>query len=412
MSQFVPFRQLTREQWGNLGKVGAIVASLLFLAIFIFQASQSGGLGNDFRHFYGAAHSMLNGENPYLDRTDYSFLSPLWVAVPYLTVATFPTRTAALLPWLLEGLLLIAGIEFFAVRLISSKKVPLWAWVPLYLATFIFTNNGWMTGQPTIVMTLLIYVAFWFLVKRDQPFWAGVFGFVAFTFKPQVAILLAAVLAVWCLRKGFRSYWWGCLVSVVIGLAVTIPFLPTWPYDVFATYTPGYMGYNAGYDRWQKSTMIDWLQYDFQVSSFTANLIDGLLIAVALAFLARFFWAAWHNRLTLLELLIVTDAIEMGITLYTRDYDYPLLILPVFWVVLELTTFEKRQLAKIFGFAILAFCVIYYLRGGSNLYQMYAINLSVMLLTVWRIWLRLYSRPLPASTSKTKTSSLGLSTQA
>lgn len=397
MSRFVPFRQLTRDQWLNLGRAGAIAASLFFLAVFIYQVTQSGGLGNDFKHFYGAAHSLLQGENPYKQRIDYQFVSALWVAVPYLTVGFYSSRLVAIYPWLAESLLLIAAIEFIVIRLVTPKKVPLWAWVPLYLATFIFTNNGWMTGQPTLVMALLIYISFWLLTKRNQPFWAGVAGFVAFTFKPQVAILLAIVLAVWCLRKGFRSYWFGCVVSVLIGLAVTLPFIPTWPYDVFASYSTSYMGNNT----WQETTLLDWLQYGLNIDSLPAKLLYGLLIIVGLACVARFFWAAQHNRTTLLELLIITDAVEIGITFYTRDYDYPLLVLPIFWIVAELAFFERRRIVKFFSFAILAFCVLYYLRGGSEMYQMYVINLSVMTLTLWRAWLRLHSRPQSAATSAT-----------
>lgn len=372
-----PLKQNYRR---NLAVSGLVSASFFVILWLIYKVYTDPILGNDYAHYLTAVQALLLGQNPYKLKIAVPLVNPLWNILPYLWLGNF-SHSSGILVWTTLNLLLIIGVFWFTLQLVDLPIVG-WGWLPAFAATLILVRGGWVSSQPTILIALILSFSLWLWDKQEKIWLSGLVGFIFLCFKPQLTAILAVVLLCWCYRKDLRRYWLGAAISFGSGLAITLLFVPSWVTDYLQTFQTERAGFWAGL---QTATLLDWLYYNFEIKGEVAWTIYIIWASLGLFTLLWFFRQARQHRLGLVELVALTLAISMAITLYTRDYDYSLLIIPVFYCFSRLVKPETRLALKISGLAVLAGCIIFYFIGGY-MYQLYLINFSVGLLTSWCCW--------------------------
>jgi hypothetical protein len=368
----------TTNRYYNLLIVAVMALTGALLVWFVVNGPTNVFYGNDFGQYYTAIQNLLKGKSPYLE--SYPFILPLWSVLPYLWLAPFSSSLALNL-WTIFNGLLIGLLLILNLRILQFTP-PVWAWTPLLFCTLLVCNGGWLVSQPTIVIACGLGLGLWWAERRNSPFLSGLCSLLFLLLKPQITLLLAVLLILWYALKGKWRFWQGAIVaSVVIGL-ITLILSPSWPFDYTKSFSFSQTG--AGYV-WQTTTMLDWLFFSFQITGTTAYIIYGIFILAVLGGLGWFFWQARHGRLDFTALYCLTIAAWMTITPYTRDYDYPVLVLPMLFVLVELCRKEENMLARWLGIAALVFCPLYYQKGGL-MYELYLLNLLVCGLTFWRCY--------------------------
>jgi hypothetical protein len=372
--------RLNLKEWSNLGQAALAAMSGLLLIYFIRGGFSSDHLGNDFSQFYLALHDLEHGANPYLvtgpDRV--AFNMPLWLLLPYFWINLWPMSTASIV-WMVVSLVFIVGLSLLVTKLLKFD-IPIWGWPTLLLITLIVCGQGWIVGQPTLLIALFLYLGL-LLLERQQPFLAGLSSFIFLCFKPQLTIIVVISLIVWCYHPKLRRFWLGAALALVIAMSLTLLLIPLWPYDYLTTFSID----STGTYKWATTTLLDWLHYSWQVVSLPAAIIYILWLITGLGTISWFFYQAWQDYLELAELMAVVLAIWLAITPYTRDYDYPLLLLPVLYIFAQTWRLLTKRSIQLVTASILILGLIYYVRGGW-MYEFFVFNLLICVLAVWQGW--------------------------
>ena len=318
--------------------------------------------GHDFIGYFAAAKVLLIGGNPY----DYNQVAPIIVEItgsfgshPYYYIPWFAwlITPLALLPFNIARIFwMMINFIFWISGLLVSKKLFDWPdrgwkrWLLYLYATFSFVLITWRFEQVGgILFTLLI--AAMVSIKSKKWFWAGVY-LSLLLIKPNITLILFAVIIIWLMRQGL----WKPIITTGIILTslllLTTIATPDWFQPLLK---PGF-GNGLFYFLQNpdevvgirlNTTLVDWLimmGLERNVS-YVINII-GLIIGI--------FCITWVivKSQSLMKYVVISIIVTFAITPYAVQYDYPLLTLPIFWSLAEIS--QKRGF-RIVGYSICVF---------------------------------------------------------
>jgi hypothetical protein len=197
-------------------KTAILVIFLACTAALVSLHFSSSLQGTDFPDFYCAARILLDGHGrqlydpvlqyryqaTYAGRVGTLYIHPPFEALLYLTVAWLPL-TYAYVFWSFLNLLLL-GI---AARALAKTALPAWDWqlLPIFALAFVPLTLCLIQGQDSIVLLLLIVLAYTNL-RRGRNRAAGCWlALGLFKFQLVLPVALVLLLARSSVRKAFAS---------------------------------------------------------------------------------------------------------------------------------------------------------------------------------------------------------------
>lgn len=346
----------------------------LLLAMIAFS-----WFGQDFRGYYAAARVLIAGGNPY----DYHQVAPVlleltgemgnnpyyyppwfaWLFVPFLSLPFQVARAA----WMILNVILWSIGIWQLGRMIGWPPMGWKRYALFTLTTFSFAWITWRYEQAGILV-FVICIALILSIQKQNWIWSGVW-LALLLIKPNITLLVVAGISVWLLRNG---QWRPVLVmslTLVLLLSISTIITPDW----FQPFTEEGFGRGLtvaldGPDQVValriNTTFLDWLRVLGVRAGWRASLY-GIAIGLA-AFL--FFWTVYRTR-SLLEVISVLLLISHSITPYALQYDYPPLVIALFWGLSRLAS-SPRALAIGLALAGFVFTVIFWQQNISWAYWM------------------------------------------
>lgn len=346
----------------------------LLLAMIAFS-----WFGQDFRGYYAAARVLIAGGNPY----DYHQVAPVlleltgemgnnpyyyppwfaWLFVPFLSLPFQVARAA----WMILNVILWSIGIWQLGRMIGWPPMGWKRYALFTLTTFSFAWITWRYEQAGILV-FVICIALILSIQKQNWIWSGVW-LALLLIKPNITLLVVAGISLWLLRNG---QWRPVLVmslTLVLLLSISTIITPDW----FQPFTEEGFGRGLtvaldGPDQVValriNTTFLDWLKVLGVGAGWRASLY-GIAIGLA-AFL--FFWTVYRTR-SLLEVISVLLLISHSITPYALQYDYPPLVIALFWGLSRLAS-SPRALAIGLALAGFVFTVIFWQQNISWAYWM------------------------------------------
>jgi hypothetical protein len=221
--------------------------------------------------------------------------------------------------------------------------------------------------------------------------WAGTW-LALLLFKPSVTVIVVAGICLWLLRKG---YWRMILVLglvLLVLIAISTLITPDWYQPIL---DGGYrQGLSVALDGPNKviaqrinTTFVDWLR-TFGIKPPMQTFMYGIVICIGFIV---FLWAV--SRSELLEVISVLLLVSYALTPYVLQYDYPPLVIPLFWSLSRCAS-SPKALAVGLTLAGFVFSVIFWQRNISWAYWMV---IGMIALTIWAF---LQERPRRADKKK------------
>jgi hypothetical protein len=337
----LPFARLSGEQWERLFDAAALATLILFLLyigvdVYLFH-------GVDFRGYYAAARAVLEGGDPY----DYRVVSKVLLRVtgemgnnPYYYPPWFCLMTVplALLPYQTARLVWIAlNMVFYWVGARIALDVLGWPlrgwrrWLVVLSGAYLFF---WLSMRPEQVGTFLFLMAVLSLwgYQRDMPWLAGAALALTLT-KPNVAWLAAPCVGLYYLRHQRRAAWWA-LGLLALLLVVSTLILPGWYTHLTEPgFGAGLTQELDGPDRVKSdrlnTVLSDWLR-TWQIR--TDGAVYWTIWSLLAVGSALTLWLAWRNVADETYFTSLVWGVSLLLTFYALQYDYPPLLLALFWV--------------------------------------------------------------------------------
>lgn len=335
--------------------------------------------GVDFRGYYAATRVLLDGGNPY----DYELVSrvllevtgtqgnnpyyyPPWFAWLFIPLAALPFNMARAI-WMAVNYVLW---NISLVRLGGAMGWSLRGW-RLYsiftLTTFSFAWITWRYEQAGILV-FAILVELILSIQKEKWTQSGVW-LALLLIKPNVTLLIVAGLGLWLIRNnGWRAVRVAIFVTAGL-LAASTAITPGWYQPIFEDgFGIGLTSVLDGPDRVVayriNSTFPDWLATlgvtrRIRYAAYGVFLVAGLI---------WFTGTAWKSD-SLSQAVSVSVLASFALTPYALQYDYPPLVIPLFWGLWQAisTTAEKRVSFLITGFVL---SVIFWQQNISWAYWM------------------------------------------
>jgi hypothetical protein len=299
--------------------------------------------GMDFRGYYAAARVLLAGGNPY----DYHAVSaillevtgkmgnnpyyyPPWFAWPFVPLTLFPYQTARWI-WMAISLLLW-NISLWRLGVLVTWPHPGWKrYFFFLLSTLSFAWIVWRYEQAGILVFAILLAA---ILSAQKQKWTEMGIWLALSLiKPNVTLIATAGIALWMIRKGQKRPVLVMVITILILFAISTLITPNW-FEPF--FEPGFgRGLTVATDGPEKivlgrmnTTLMDWLS--------TINIQDNLrliLYGISICVAIISFGIAIIGSQSLLEITSRCLLISYAVTPYALQYDYPPLVIPLFWAL-------------------------------------------------------------------------------
>lgn len=341
----------------------AALSAWLIASIFIAFISLR-WFGQDFRGYYAAARAVLAGGNPY----DYHTLAPIlleitgrignnpyyyapwfvWLIIPF---SWFPFNIARSL-WMLFNLAIWIYSLWQLCNLLKWPKTGWERWLLNLLATFVFAWITWRYEQTGILLFALL-IGTLLALQKKRGILAGVW-LALLLIKPNITLIPVLTISIWLIR---RRNWqpvisMGTLTLGLLSLASLVT--PNW-YQPF--FEPGFFqGLSNVLDSPGKivairinTTLHDWLAA-FRVSPEITCAISALAILIGLTILVTITWKSE----SIIQITVASLLVNFAITPYALQYDYPPLVLVLFWAIALAQYGQKRWIISA-GVAIILF---------------------------------------------------------
>lgn len=313
--------------------------------------------GQDFRGYYAAARVLLEGGNPYdynlvahvlVDVTGRAgnnpFFYPLWFGwfVTPLSLLSFETARAA---WMiLNWLLWVFGLIRLQ-QLVNFPRVGWRTWLLNLLATFIFAWTTWKFEQTGILLFVIVVES---LLAYKQQQWNRMGIFIALALiKPNVMLIPVIVLSAWLIRtKNWRPVVVG-LIGLSTLVLITAVLTPDWYQPFFKpNFGQGLIevldGPNQVTGVRLNTTLLDWLKW-FGIPPVIRYVIYGSVILMAVMLLLKTIWVSG----SLMEVAVTCLLVTFAVTPYALQYDYPPLVIILFWALLRSSEVKQRWIPTI-----------------------------------------------------------------
>jgi hypothetical protein len=321
----------------------ACLGLLLFFLVIAVLVPLAVPYYNDFSVMYFTGKSFLHGIPIYdypaqlvyvktLAPAAFAFYPypyPPWYALLTLPLAWLPIQVAARF-WFLLNLSMLS--------LVAWLLTPGWKFLPrslALLATVLFIPSFGLlvVGQFSVPVLLGAAIFIHAARKKSALLWAG--SLLLLTFKPHIGVLLFAAGFLWLWwgksAQARRAVWQTLAGLVLLGL---LGFLadPAWPltyYQSLARYRdlPGVQSCGLC-----ASLPVMLLRFVSGQSNTPLAALVGLallLIFGSLLFWRYRFWQSLRHPATLIP---VVAALTLLVDPYLLNYDYILLLLPLFWL--------------------------------------------------------------------------------
>lgn len=326
---------MSRKSLIDFAMLSAWVGISLVLAVLAFSLG-----GIDFGVYYAAGRIVLQGGNPY----DYDQLSTAIISstsashnpyyyAPWFTWAILPL---ALLPFKIARIAwaLVNFILWF-LGLINLNTVLDWPpagwrrWGMYIVAGIVFAFSTWSFEQVGVLIFYLLTIAL--LFERQGRWHLLGFTLALMLFKPNITALPVLSMLAWL---ALRGNWKPVLLAagslgLLLGASLIISpgwYLPLAEPDKLTglSYTLDAAGATqvARYN----TTLMDWLAA-YGINGIAAGVTYAAAVAAGLIFTIM----AVRNSESFIQLSAVAFLIGLAITPYALFYDYPPLILTIFW---------------------------------------------------------------------------------
>ncbi len=380
----------SKAYWINLltlfFKVGFFVllaVAALFLALQIRW--------EDFRSFYSAALLVRRGGNPY----DYGQLAPVleevtgaqsnsayynppWFALLFVPLTLLPYMVAKVIWYLVNALLFGVSLELLR-KAIDLKIAPVKRWGLYFVSILAFGFYCLQSGQAGIFV--LFGLALVLSASQKERYSLAGLGLVMMVTKPQMTFFVLLVLAVWLLFHQPRTILWAAGWGVGL-LTISSILMPAWWHFDKASFGKGIQvmqGAGAGGSLRVHSTAFDFAEYVLGVPEQFTFLFWGVMALLG----GWLVYIIYRHYRKFIPLTAVSVLYTFVITPYTLQYDYVLLVVPVFWMVQQLPHVKVKFRYSVIGLLLFAFSVYFWQTWSYECYwQVIAVMLAFGLLVV------------------------------
>jgi hypothetical protein len=314
--------------------------------------------GVDFRGYYAAARVLMMGGNPY----DYRQVAPVllrvtgemgnnpyyyppWFAWLFLPLAMLPFQIARAI-WMTINLILW-NISLW--KLSEIFKWPPKGWRRYSFFILVTLTFGWITWRYEQAAILIFAILVATILSIHNEHWNRVgLWLVLLLIKPNISLIVVATLSFWLIRQHRWRPILVMLIMLVILLAISTWITPNWFQPLFE---PGFGqgltmaldGPNQIVQARKNTTISDWLAI-FGIGGYLRLCIYGLATLVGVFIL---FWTILRSK-SLLELTSISLLVSYALTPYALQYDYPPLVVVLFWALFLCTSSPKAMRGSLF----------------------------------------------------------------
>lgn len=325
----------------------------MVLICFLFYLGTEAYLsgGDDFRGYYAAARVVLDGGDPY----DYRVLSqvllktdgfmgnnpyyyPLWWALMVIPLAWLPFQAARLV-WLALTVTFFWHGSMLAFEALEWHPRGWRRWLTMLSGAFLLLWVSIRSEQTGTLQFWLLVLSVWGF-SRNRPWLAGV-ALAFLVTKPHTTWLVAPYMGLVYLRRQPRSAWWAAGTLAVLVLISSL-VLPGWYLHFFdPDFGAGTRYMLDGPGRIESvrvsASLRDWLwQWGIEGTAFWVVFgLTALGVAIVL-------WLAWRGELAVPYLALLSATLGLMLTPYAGQYDYPPMILALYWVYPSFPAREAR----------------------------------------------------------------------
>jgi hypothetical protein len=305
------------------------------------------------------------------------FYYPLWFGWFITPFSLLPFQIARLVWMIFNWALWLIGL----IRLQQLLGFPRrgWrAWLMNLLATFIFAWTTWKFEQ-TGILLFVIMVEILLAYQNQQWNRMGVFLALALI-KPNIMLLPVVALAVWLIR---RKNWRPVVVAgtvLAVLITTTTVLTPGWYEPFFRSnfgqgLTQVLDGPNKVTGTRLNTTLLDWLRW-FSVPKMVRSGIYGIVSVIAILILG----ITVLKPTSILEVSTISLLITYVVTPYALQYDFPPLVIVLFWALAGLSSSMRLISIVIVAFAA---SVLIWEHPISDGYWI-VIALSVLTFLAWK----------------------------
>jgi len=310
------------------------------LGIAVFSVAR---FGADFRGYYAAARVLLDGGNPYNyhevttvllkitgEMGNNPYYYPPWFAWLFVPLALLPYQMARWI-WMVINLFLW-NISLWRLGTLVNWPRPGWKrYFFFLLSTLAFAWITWRYEQAGILIFAILLAA---ILSAQKLKWTEAGIWLALSLiKPNLTLVVVAGISLWLVRKKQWRPVSVMVITLIVLFAISTLITPTW-FKPFLE--PGFgRGLTVAMDGPEKivavrlnTTLMDWLS-TLNVQNQLRPILYGISILAAIAA----FCLSIPRSQSLLEITSQSLLISYAITPYALQYDYPPLVIPLFWAL-------------------------------------------------------------------------------
>lgn len=318
------------------------VASVIFIFLSIALAILAYSYGGvDFNVYYAAARVTILGGNPY----DFNQLAPqiissageinnpyyyapwfTWLVIPFSLLPYSIARGA----WLFFNFILWLWALFNLSTLMSYPSNGWQKWGIWLLVTFVFAWSTWGSEQVGIII-LFLYTLVFLFAQKEKWLTVGI-CLALILFKPNITAIPVVAMSTWFIvqHKQWKPFV-VLLVATSIMLVISLLITHNWYLALLQPDKLQGLSYtldSTGQTQIQRytTTLLDWLKI-YNINSSISITIYGLVLLFGLIIIL---WAMKKST-TLIEFSAIAILVNFLVIPYTLFYDYPSLIITLFW---------------------------------------------------------------------------------
>lgn len=393
MPKAMPFSHLTREHWVRLLDFAALAALVLFLVYVAIETYVAQGV--DFRGYYAAARVLMRGSDPY----DYTLVSrvllevtgemgnnpyyyPPWFVVTVIPLAWLPFQAARLV-WIL----ILVGAYWMgadlSLRVLRTDLHGWRRWLAISAGAYLLIWLSVRSEQLGSILLLMLALSLWAYQRRID--WLAGLALALTLTKPNVTWLTVPVVGLLFLQRRRRAAWWA-VGSLAVLAGVSTIIAPTWfQHLADPDFGAGLSYVLDGPDQVTSirlsATLSDWLGR----WGIAGGWVWAIWIVLALA-CGIVLAMAWRRRVEGAYLASLATAFGLLLTPYALQYDYPPLVLGLFWVFSAVGRAEGCRRWLGYGLLTLAFSVPVWERPIYDGYWMLLALVAALLVLSADLW--------------------------
>ncbi|HET6823314.1 MAG TPA: glycosyltransferase family 87 protein, partial [Anaerolineales bacterium] len=306
------------------------------------------------------------------------FYYPPWFTWLFIPLAYLPFQVA-------RALWTIINVAIWLIGLWQLGKLFDWpeqGWKRYSLFTLTTFSFAWITWryEQAGILIFAILIAF-ILSMRNQSWGESGIWLALLLIKPNVTLIVVAGISLWLLRKGLWRTVLVMVLTLVVLLSISTMITPDWFQPFFEEgFGQGLTVALDGPDRVVairiNTTFLDWMR-TLGVEPPWNILFYGIAICIGLFV---FFWSVYRSE-SIVDLVSLLLLVSYAITPYALQYDYPPLVIPLFWALSRCTSSPKTFTIG-FLLAGFIFSVIFWQQNISWAFWM-VIGLAVLMIWGW-----------------------------